>query len=286
MRIKTFENFKDPENYENEIYNLPLSQRQELKELLTEMPVKNEANIFREIKTALTSFLRKKAIDWLINLSEKELNEQIEHLTVLDPQDFSNIDKCQVIYLGGPIDKTSKAGATEWRELVEDTIGEENHVLKGNNMLQTAKTGKLHKSGLKYPIIVNPWRNELVRKDDPRFQDVFNRWKTGELNEPGAISPDDWKYWAKKTNQQIAAGDRRLVAVCDTNLVYLNRDTGGGTYGEIELGTLGGINNFIWLNNGYKIQDISPWLIPGVKKIVRNMIELQNLLGKIIEINA
>jgi hypothetical protein len=283
--VKSFESFNS-ESYEADIYNLPLTQRQELKDLLVEMPVKESLNenIFTDIKTSLTSFLRKKAIDWLINLSEKELDKHIDNLTVLDPEDFSNINKCQIIYLGGGIDKTTEESAKMWREEIEDFFGDE-HIIKIPEINITAKTGKFNKSKYAKPIIVNPMRNELIRWDDPKFADMHRKWKAGELNS-GDFDIEDWKHWAKGTGSAISAADRRLVHICDTNLVCLNKSAGAGTLGELELGTISSTNHFIWLSAGYQIKDISPWLIPGIKKIIRSTAELYLLLNKIKEINS
>lgn len=316
MKIKRYQQFiKENVNSEidfNEILNMPLEQRKEIQSGIEGiLDVKknesfniNEAtlrrdimgeieefadenlpkiaqgvmNVYKNAISKLKKWIGKKAMTFLINQSEKELNEKIDVLRMLDPTDLSDIGPVESIYLGGGIDKTSGEGATGWRDMVEEYFGMD-HVFRGEEMNKLAKEGKFITKGYAKPMIMNPMRNELVRTNDPRFSEIFRKWKAGELNTQK--DHEDWKYWANAINKEIHAPDLRIVNACDTNLVKLDPAAGAGTLGEMQVSTLRGLNLFVWLDNGYQVQDISPWLIPTISKLVRNDEELRILLDGI-----
>lgn len=288
----------------NDILMLPLEGRLEVKEALEDMKdIKknekfNESNefidslkefggifkdMFKSILSKLKKWLSKKMIDILINMNEKDLNEKIQKLKQLDPTDLSDIDNIEAIYLGGGIDKTSEEGAAGWRDSIESYFGMD-HIIKGKDMIRLAKMGKIDKSQYPKPLILNPLRNELVRNDDPKFAEIFRKWKAGELD--SEKDHQEWKYWADVINKEIYAPDLRIVNICDTNLVKLDPAAGAGTISEIQVSSLRGLNIFIWLDNGYSVKDISPWLIPSISKLIRSDEELEILLDKIKEKNA
>ena len=307
MKLKRYSNFIKNESFMDgsesfsDILNLPLDQRKEIKDGLLEISdiKKNESfsvneeldapnlgdffsDMYKSAVSRLKKWLGKKAVAFLINQSQSQLDEKINMLRMLDPTDLTDIESTEVIYLGGGIDKTSEEGATGWRDMIEEFFGM-NHVVRGEDMISLAKDGKLNKSNYSKPLIMNPMRNELVRTNDPRFSEIFRKWKSGELNKE--TDHDDWKYWANVINKEIHAPDLRIVNACDTNLVKLDPAAGAGTMGEMQVSALRGHNLFVWLDNGYKVQDISPWLIPTVTKLVRSEEELQLLLVGINKMN-
>lgn len=291
-------------NKSEDILNLPLEARVEVKEALEKIKeVKknekfNESNeiidslkelggvfkdIFKSAISKLRKWLSKKMIDILINMNEKDLSKKIQSLKQLDPTDLSDIDSTKAIYLGGGIDKTSEEDAAGWRDKIENYFGEE-HVVKGEDMILLGKKGKLDMSKYPKPLILNPLRNELIRQDDPKFAEIFRKWKAGELDKEK--DDEEWKYWADAINKEIYAPDLRIVNICDTNLVKLDPAAGAGTISEMQISSLRGLNLFVWLDNGYTVKDISPWLIPSVSKLIRSDEELNILLDKIKEKNA
>jgi hypothetical protein len=208
-------------------------------------------------------------------------------LKVLDPTDLSpevlRVPTVSGIYLGGGIDKTKEDSESKfWREEVEQFFGDE-HIVFDSEIAELGKTGKLkNKSKYKKPLLFNPMRNELVRKD-PNWAEYHRMWREGEFDkiEPGSEQEKMWLDWVKITNTAINKPDRLIIQECDTNLVSLNAGAGGGTYGEIELTAYRNLNLFIWLNDAWTIKDISPWLIPSITKIVRTKEELFTLLETI-----
>ncbi|CAG7579866.1 MAG: hypothetical protein SLAVMIC_00133 [uncultured marine phage] len=301
MKMKKYQDFINESNdndlvnesYDvfDDILNMPLEQRKEVKASLEEIAdmKKNESmneglgDLYRAAVSRLKRWVSKKAVAFLINLSQNDLNKKIDMLSMLDPTDFSDINKAEVIYLGGGIDKTSEEGAAGWRDNIEEYFGMD-HVVQGEDMILLAKDGKLNKGNYPKPLIMNPMRNELVRTNDPKFSEIFRKWKAGELNKE--TNPDEWKYWANVINKEIHAPDLRIVNACDTNLVKLDPAAGAGTLGEMQVSSLRGLNLFVWLDNGYQVQDISPWLIPTITKLVRSDEELQILLDNIKNINS
>lgn len=301
MNIKKYKQFESKES--EDIFSLPLEARIEIKKSLEEIKkVKSESDIDSELDSdsvhesimpeigdflktlfggaikRLRRWLSKKMIDILINMNEKDLKEKIKNLRQLDPTDLSDIDSVEAIYLGGGIDKTSEEDAAGWRDKIEDFFGHE-RVVKGEDMIRLAKTGKINKAKYEKPLILNPLRNELVRQDDPKFAEIFQKWKKGELDKEK--DHEEWKYWADIINKEIYAPDLRIVNICDTNLVKLDPAAGAGTISEMQISSLRGLNLFVWLDNGYTIKDISPWLIPSVTKLIRSKEELNILLEKI-----
>lgn len=291
---------RDSEKEFLDVLNMPLDQRKEfqstLEDLIDAKDKVDEANIpdilsdvgkfFRGIYDRFVdrfkNFLSKKAVAYLINQNEKELKEKIDILRMLDPTDMSDVDKCEAMYLGGAIDKATGEGAAGWRDRIEEYFGMD-HVVQGEDMIKLGKSGKLDYDKYPKPLILNPLRNELVRDNDPRFAEIFRKWKSGELNKEE--DHEDWKYWSHIINKEIYAPDLRIVNACDTNLVKLNASAGAGTLGEMQVTQLRNMNLFLWLADGYQVQDISPWTIPSITKLVRSDQELQILLDNIKNMN-
>jgi hypothetical protein len=286
-----YQSFINEKNFQetsflDEIITLPLKIRSELKDSLKKGELTqenlNEANIFNKF----TKWLRKQVLLWLINQTENEIEKTIDILTLLDPTDFSEIDSCNACYLGGGIDKTkTNSETTYWREETEAFFGED-HIIKGEDMIKLGQTGKIDKSKYPKPLILNPMRNELVRFEGD-FSDAYQKWKTGKFDEiePGSPEEEQWLRWSKKTNQTITNPDRRIIAICDTNIISANAGAGAGTWGETELTNFLGLNIFLWLNDGWNMKDISPWIIPGLTKIVRDKQEYYVLLESIKKFN-
>ena len=271
-------------NYMDQILVMPFMARRELKEILKSIPVTEHLNenIFTDLFDKFKSWLNKKTLNWLINLNEKELSKKVDILNIVDPTDFSNIKSVESIYLGGGIDKTKPESEVKfWREETEQFFGED-HIVKGEDIIKLGKIGKIDKSKFPKPLILNPMRNELVRfKGD--FKKALDTWKSGGFDEmkPGSEEEGLWKYWQKTGSATMTNPDRRIIMECDTNLISTNAGAGMGTWGEAELTSYANINMFVWLNDGWTIKDISPWLVPSITKIVRNKEEYIQLLTSI-----
>lgn len=91
----------------NDILILPLNIRNDLKRFLQNKLSGNiNESIFNDIKFRFKNWIHEKILLWLINQSDTKLENTIDTLNLFDPTDFSNVKKCEVIYLGGGIDKT------------------------------------------------------------------------------------------------------------------------------------------------------------------------------------
>jgi len=294
MKIKRFDNFYQlnesiDDEYMDQILSMPLMARRELKETLRSLPVTEQLNenVFTDLFDKFKTWLNKKALNWLINLNEKEIDKKVDILNIVDPTDFSNIKSVEGIYLGGGIDKTKPDSEVKhWREDTENFFGMD-HVVTGEDIIKLGKTGKIDKSKFPKPLVLNPMRNELVRfKGD--FKKALDTWKSGGFNEmePGSEEDELWNYWQKTGNATMTSPDRRIIMQCDTNLISTNAGAGMGTWGEAELTAYANMNMFIWLNDGWSIKDISPWLVPSITKIVRNKEEFNLLLTSIKVMNG
>jgi hypothetical protein len=106
-KYRIFENIQQEKNIFNHILTLPLHVRIDIKKLLLNINDQQvKESFFSDIRFRLKDWLHEKMLLWLLNQSEKRINKMLETLTIFDPTDFSNIKKCDVIYLGGGIDKT------------------------------------------------------------------------------------------------------------------------------------------------------------------------------------
>ena len=128
MKIKRFDNFYQlnesiDDEYMDQILSMPLMARRELKETLRSLPVTEQLNenVFTDLFDKFKTWLNKKALNWLINLNEKEIDKKVDILNIVDPTDFSNIKSVEGIYLGGGIDKTKPDSEVKhWREDTEN----------------------------------------------------------------------------------------------------------------------------------------------------------------------
>jgi len=204
-------------------------------------------------------YITDKATNFLINASMNELEDTIELLNVMDPTDTTGIFKPKAIYLGGGIDFAKDA--LSWREQVENFFGP-SHVVKDERLLNLVSTGELDFQGLTPPALLNPLRAETVRDEDLDFQTLFTRWKSNDL------SPEEFQEFQSKIRENIVHQDLYMLQVCDTNLINFDGTAGAGTFGEAQISTLKNQQVFLWLTNGMKLSNVSPWLIPSVTKIL------------------
>ena len=63
-----------------------------------------------------------------------------------------------------------------------------------------------------------------------------------------------------------AAGERHRAS--DTNLINFDGTAGAGTFGEAQISALKNQQVFLWLTNGMKLSNVSPWLLPSVTKVL------------------
>ena len=204
-------------------------------------------------------YITDKATNFLINASMNEIKDTIDLLEVMDPTDTTGIFTPKAIYLGGGIDFA--ADALSWRKQVEQFFGP-THVVKGDRLLDLVTTGNFTSEGLSTPAILNPLRAETVRDKDDEFQELFKKWKANELD------AEDFKVFQEKIRDQIVHQDLYMLEVCDTNLINFDGTAGAGTFGEAQISTLKNQQVFLWLTNGMKLSNVSPWLIPSITKVL------------------
>jgi len=204
-------------------------------------------------------YITDKATNFLINASMGEIKDTINLLKVMDPTDTTAIFTPKAIYLGGGIDFAKDA--LSWRERVEQFFGP-NHVVKGDKLFTLVNTGDFNFDGLSTPALLNPLRAETVRDEDEEFQTLFKKWKSNEL------SPEEFQVFQEKIREQIVHQDLYMLQVCDTNLINFDGTAGAGTFGEAQISALKNQQVFLWLTNGMKLSNVSPWLIPSITKVL------------------
>ena len=204
-------------------------------------------------------YITDKATNFLINASMGEIKQTIDILDVMDPTSTVGIFTPKAMYLGGGIDFAKDA--VSWRGKVEEFYGP-SHVVEGDRLLELITTGNLSYQGLATPALLNPMRAETVRKEDFEFQDLFKKWKSNQL------SPEEFQIFQEKIREQIVHQDLYMLQVCDTNLINFDGTAGAGTFGEAQISALKNQQVFLWLTNGMKLSNVSPWLIPSITKVL------------------
>ena len=268
---------------QDELLNIPLDLRHQLQSELEGMVDSDESEESKEYtpideqisykgipeikaKTTIGKILKwvkryitDKATNFLINASMTEIKDTINLLQVMDPTDTTAIFTPKAMYLGGGIDFASDA--VSWREQVEQFFGP-NHVVKGEKLFSLVNTGSFNLDGISTPALLNPLRAETVRDEDEEFQSLFKKWKSNELN------PEEFQIFQEKIREQIVHQDLYMLQVCDTNLINFDGTAGAGTFGEAQISTLKNQQVFLWLTNGMKLSNVSPWLIPSITKVL------------------
>jgi hypothetical protein len=214
---------------------------------------------FGKILKWVKRYITDKATNFLINASMDEIRDTINLLQVMDPTDTTAIFTPKAMYLGGGIDFATDA--LSWRTQVEQFFGP-NHVVKGDKLFNLVTTGNFNLEGLSTPALLNPLRAETVRDEDDEFQSLFKKWKANEL------SPEDFQIFQEKIREQIVHQDLYMLQVCDTNLINFDGTAGAGTFGEAQISALKNQQVFLWLTNGMKLSNVSPWLIPSITKVL------------------
>ena len=270
----------DVANIQDELLKIPLELRNQLRDELISVVGSSENEEYAsidehisykgipEIKAKTTigkalkwvkRYITDKATNFLINASMSEMQDTINLLNVMDPTDTTAIFTPKAMYLGGGIDFAKDA--LSWREQVEQFFGP-NHVVKGDKLLGLVTDGKFSLDGLSTPAILNPLRAETVRDEDDEFQILFKKWKANEL------SPEEFQIFQEKIREQIVHQDLYMLEVCDTNLINFDGTAGAGTFGEAQISALKNQQVFLWLTNGMKLSNVSPWLIPSITKVL------------------
>ena len=90
----------------------------------------------------------------------------------------------------------------------------------------------------------------------------YNRYFGTNLN------PEEFKIFQEKIREQIVHQDLYMLQVCDTNLINFDGTAGAGTFGEAQISALKNQQVFLWLTNGMKLSNVSPWLLPSVTKVL------------------
>lgn len=261
----------------DEISNLNSNERQQIKGALMDLisggeeqeiteieyggiPELKASGLFGKIGKWFKRFLTDKASNFLIDASVEEMRDTIKLIDALDPTDMNGIFTPRAMYLGGGIDFAEDA--LSWRTKVEDFFGG-SHVVQGNRLLELVTTGNISFKGLSTPAILNPLRAETVRDEDKEFQQMFKQWKAGELD------GQTFEKFREKIREQIVVQDLYMLKVCDTNLINFDGTAGAGTFGEAQFSALKNSQVFVWLTNGMKISNISPWMMPSITKILK-----------------
>jgi hypothetical protein len=272
------EEIMDVNDIQDELLTMPLVARQKLLDDLTDVVSVDEEYInmdeqisykgIPEIKAKTTvgkvlkwvkRYITDKATNFLINASMGEIKDTINLLKVMDPTDTTAIFTPKAMYLGGGIDFAKDA--LSWRERVEKFFGP-NNVVKDERLFKLVNTGEFSLDGLSTPALLNPLRAETVRDEDNEFQELFKKWKSNEL------SPEDFQVFQEKIRENIVHQDLYMLQVCDTNLINFDGTAGAGTFGEAQISTLKNQQVFLWLTNGMKLSNVSPWLIPSITKVL------------------
>lgn len=268
----------DINDIQDELLTMPLVARQKLLDDLTDVVSVEEEYInmdeqisykgIPEIKAKTTvgkilkwvkRYITDKATNFLINASMGEIKDTINLLKVMDPTDTTAVFTPKAMYLGGGIDFAKDA--LSWREQVEEFFGP-NNVVKDERLFKLVNTGEFSLDGLSTPALLNPLRAETVRDEDNEFQELFKKWKSNEL------SPEDFQVFQEKIRENIVHQDLYMLQVCDTNLINFDGTAGAGTFGEAQISALKNQQVFLWLTNGMKLSNVSPWLIPSITKVL------------------
>lgn len=272
------EEIMDVNDIQDELLTMPLVARQKLLDDLNDVVSVEEEYInmdeqisykgIPEIKAKTTvgkilkwvkRYITDKATNFLINASMGEIKDTINLLKVMDPTDTTAVFTPRAMYLGGGIDFAKDA--LSWREQVEKFFGP-NNVVKDERLFKLVNTGEFSLDGLSTPALLNPLRAETVRDEDEEFQSLFKKWKSNEL------SPEDFQVFQEKIREQIVHQDLYMLQVCDTNLINFDGTAGAGTFGEAQISALKNQQVFLWLTNGMKLSNVSPWLIPSITKVL------------------
>ena len=280
--IKTIlkEEVVDITDIQDELLSMPLNVRRQLQNDLTDLLSTDETEDSLEIEEQISykgipeikaksvfgkmlkwvkRYITDKATNFLINASMNEIKDTINLLKVMDPTDTTAIFTPKAIYLGGGIDFAKDA--LSWREKIEQFFGPQN-VVKGEKLFTLVNTGDFNFDGLSTPALLNPLRAETVRDEDNEFQELFKKWKSNEL------SPEDFQVFQEKIRENIVHQDLYMLQVCDTNLINFDGTAGAGTFGEAQISALKNQQVFLWLTNGMKLSNVSPWLIPSITKVL------------------
>lgn len=270
----------DITDIQDELLSMPLDARRQLQNDLTGLLSTDETEDSLEIEEQISykgipeikakttfgkllkwvkRYITDKATNFLINASMNEIKDTINLLQVMDPTDTTGVFTPKAMYLGGGIDFAKDA--LSWREKVEQFFGPQN-VVKGEKLFTLVNTGEFNFDGLDTPALLNPLRAETVRDEDEEFQTLFKKWKSNEL------SPEDFQIFQEKIREQIVHQDLYMLQVCDTNLINFDGTAGAGTFGEAQISALKNQQVFLWLTNGMKLSNVSPWLIPSITKVL------------------
>tara|TARA_R110001592_G_scaffold152414_1_gene379915 strand:- start:19059 stop:20027 length:969 start_codon:yes stop_codon:yes gene_type:complete len=245
---------------EDSLFNNDTEEEEDLNEIsYGGIPELKADGVFAKMGKWLKRYLTDKASDFLINSSVNEMKDTIHLIDVLDPTDMEGVFKPRAIYLGGGIDFAEDA--MSWRTQVEDFFGPD-HVVKGERLLELITDGKMNFKGLDTPVLLNPLRAETVRDEDEEFQGLFKAWKSNNLND------EQFKVFREKIREKIVVQDLYMLKICDTNLINFDGTAGAGTFGEAQISALKNSQVIVWLTNGMKISNISPWMMPSITKIL------------------
>ena len=272
--------------------DMPISK---IKELKQELQSANES-LLSDLQEKFNKWLSRKTVNFLVRSTNKYYNKQLEIVNMFDPTDFTDIDKCEFIYLGGGIDAVTDL-KHNWRYWFEEQFSTEEpnpHVLYSDDAIKMSLSGSwkgIDKDKFTKPYLFNPLRNEIIR-NDPDFQDAYKSFKDGDFDEPFTKDDAKIKRLGKFFNKNVVAFDLRAFTLCDTNFVKWDSTAGSGTNGELQLSMNVKQNIFMWVDSKMdrkevrlKVRNISPWTLGSVTKIVRGDEEVMLLIDSIKKMN-
>ena len=268
---------------------------EKIKELEQDIISSNES-FLHDLYKKFDKWLSKKAVDYLVRSTSKHYDERLKIIHMFDPTDFSNIDSCEFIYLGGGIDAVTDLDHN-WRYWFEKQFSNQvpnPHVLYDADAVKMSKTGSwkgIDKSKLKDPVLFNPLRNEIIR-NDPEFQKAYKEFKDGKFDEPFMKDDTQIRKLGRFFNKNVVEFDLKAFTLCDTNFVKWDATAGAGTKGELQLSMNVKQNIFMWVDSDMdreelrlKVSNISPWTLGSISKIVRGDKEVMLLIDSIKKMN-
>ena len=197
----------------------------------------------------INKWLSRKAVNFLVKSSDKYHDMNRELTTIFDTTDFSNIEKCSFIYLGGGIDAVTDLDKN-WRYWFEEQFSEE-HVLSREDSIKLSTNGSwkgVNKTSYKTPMLFNPLRNEVIR-DNEDFIDAYNTFKSGGFDNTDVKDDTKLKILGKYFHNNVQTFDLNSFALCDTNFVKIDATAGAGTLGELQLSILLKQNIILWVDS-------------------------------------
>jgi len=237
----------------------------------------NENKLNENIFTGLSNWLNDKLISFLIQRKKNFYTKLIDKLSIFDLTTledtfkyYPTLTKLKSIYMAGGMDEAEGGGAG-WRIKLETEFGEK-HIAgldNGSDLVEILKNPK-YLSNFEFPVLLNPIRKELDRTKDDEFDNMIKKLKNKDLNPIQDNEPI--KYIRRTFTRNIEPDDENLLRISDAVFLGMDRSSGAGTYGELELLSISKKPLFCWLINKSEglIGEVKLWNIPHLSKVMLN----------------